>query len=84
MDGLDGPDGPAQDESPDISGHDDPITTLADVASSLAKQQSPEAMMQQVVAEAAAAIPGCDEVGITIVQADGRLETPAATGELAA
>jgi GAF domain-containing protein len=80
----DGPHGPAQHESPDISAQDDPITTLADVASSLAKQQSPEAMMQQVVTEAVAAIPGCDEVGITIVRADGRLETPAATGEIAA
>ena len=68
-------DGPAE---------DDPLTTIADIASSLALQSSPDAMMQQVTVEALAAIPGCDEVGITLVRGDGRLETPAATGEIAA
>jgi PAS domain-containing protein len=59
------------------------IRALADAATEIAGQSTPALALEHVVGRAQRAIPGCEEAGIMLVRAHGRIETPAATGELA-
>jgi PAS domain-containing protein len=58
--------------------------TLARAAVDLASQPGPAQTVEHVVAQARAAVPGCDEAGVMLVRARGRIESPAATAEVAA
>lgn len=60
------------------------LSAFAEAAVALSRQHSPQALMEQLVAEALRLLPGCDEVGVVVVRSDGRLDAPAATGKLAA
>jgi transcriptional regulator with GAF, ATPase, and Fis domain len=60
------------------------LRAMAEAASDLARQQTPAMTLAHVAQQARTAVPACDEVGVTLVRAKGRIETPAATGELAA
>lgn len=57
---------------------------IADAAADLARQDGPPAMLERIAAQARRAVAKCDEVGITVVRARQRVETLAATSNLAA
>jgi PAS domain-containing protein/putative methionine-R-sulfoxide reductase with GAF domain len=60
------------------------LTRIAEAAEVLAQQQTRLLTLEQVVQLAKAAVPHCDEAGVSVARAHRRVETPAATGELAA
>jgi PAS domain-containing protein len=60
------------------------VRTLAAAATDLAEQQTPAATLEHVATQALRAVPGCEEVGVTVVRSHGRIDTPACTGELSA
>jgi PAS domain S-box-containing protein len=60
------------------------VQALADAAAQLAQQETPALTVENVVQLAKDAIPGCDEAGITLMHGRERVESPAATGPLAA
>jgi signal transduction protein with GAF and PtsI domain len=62
----------------------DTVRVLAEAAADLARQEDPAQTLDHVVAQARAAVPSCDEAGVTLIRTRGRIETPAATGGLAA
>jgi GAF domain-containing protein len=60
------------------------VQTLAVAAVDIASQSSPAQTIEHVVAQARAAVPDCEEAGVMLVRARGRIESAANTGELAA
>lgn len=57
---------------------------IAELAAELAEEDSPEETLAKVAAQARVAVPSCDSAGVILVRRRGRIETPAATGQLAA
>ena len=60
------------------------VQMLAGAATHLSRQESVPAILTSIVQRARLSVPGCDEVGVTLVRGRGLPETPAATGLLAA
>jgi GAF domain-containing protein len=60
------------------------LRAVAQAAETLARQENPALTMEEVVGQAVASVPGCEEAGITLVRARRSIETPAATAPLAA
>jgi GAF domain-containing protein len=70
-----------------VSDHDladgfDLTAALADAARAINKPHSVEETLDTIAATARASIPGFDEVGISLMHSDGKVETKAATGDL--
>lgn len=61
-----------------------PIAELATAAAEIARQDTPVATLREVVRQAGHAIRGCDDAGIVLTRAGGRVELPVAGGEVAA
>jgi GAF domain-containing protein len=57
-------------------------TSLAEVARTINRPQSMAETLDAIAHAAERAIPGFDEVGISLMHADGKVETKAATGDL--
>lgn len=60
------------------------LRRIAAAAEVLAQQETRRLTLQQVVEQARSAVPACDDAGISVARSRERVETPAATGELAA
>jgi transcriptional regulator with GAF, ATPase, and Fis domain len=61
----------------------DPLVAVAQATAEIARQETPDAMAEQTVRLVVALVPACDEAGIMVTRARGRIDTPAASGELA-
>jgi GAF domain-containing protein len=57
-------------------------TVLADAARTINRPRSVEETLEAIAYAARSSIPGFDAVGISLMHADGKIETKAATGEL--
>lgn len=62
----------------------DTLTLVADLARRLAAGPSVEELLQRALEFAIEFVPGCEQAGISLVRANGRIETPASAGPLAA
>ena len=76
-------DDPAGTDDRDASAAAGAAALLAEAAARFAEQQTAEQMLEQVVLTAVAAVPGCDEAGITMLES-GSLRSPASAGLIAA
>jgi PAS domain S-box-containing protein len=61
----------------------DALRRIAQAAQQLASQETRAMTLEQVVEQALNALPSADGVGVTLVRARGRVETPVASGQLA-
>jgi GAF domain-containing protein len=69
----------------DLTQHDDAFdlsTALAQAARAINQPRSVEETLQVIATTARSSVPGFDHVGISLMHADGTIETKAATGDL--
>jgi PAS domain S-box-containing protein len=62
----------------------DHVLALAEAAADLARQDSPILTIEHAAQQARTAVPACDEASVMIVRSRNRVDTPAATGRMAA
>jgi GAF domain-containing protein len=66
-----------------VSTYDDLTLRMGDVARSLPREGEPQDTLESAVRLALEVVDGCDEVGVSLVRRNKRVETPVATGPAA-
>jgi PAS domain-containing protein len=69
---------------PDSASRAGQLRVLAEAAAELAGQPTPQQTLEHIAQLAMRSVAGCDQASVSVQRGRGKLESPAATGELAA